>query len=130
MFDLGGEAPPSYYYQAYSLLFLGLIVLPLGYGILCWRMRLAAVPRSPVVPYFCVFGSVGGYCLIAGLSPSVFTLLIVPFAPLALISLAVSLVAVCRSHPFTSYHRGAAICCSVLLLLPLLAIVGILMGGN
>jgi hypothetical protein len=119
MFDLGGEPPPSYYHEVYFLLFLGLIALPLSFAVLCWRMRLVAIPRPPVIPYFCVFGSVGGYCLIAGLSPSVFTLLIFPFAPLALLSLAGSLIAVCRCRPFTAYHLGAAVCCFLLVSLAL-----------
>ena len=122
LFDLGGEPPRSFFYTGYVCLFLSLIALPLGYLLLRRRMISASIPRPPTVPFFCVFGSLGGYLLIAGLSPSLYTFLILPFLPLALLSLAASLIYVFRCRPFTSYHLWAAISCSLLLLLPLILV--------
>jgi hypothetical protein len=121
LFDLGGEPPPSFYYFHGACLFLSLIPLPIGYFFLCRKMALAAVPRPPTVPYFCAFGAVGGYLLLTALSPSFFTLLGIVFVPAALLSLVGSLIYVLRCRPFTPFHRGAAIACASLLLLPLLA---------
>jgi len=115
MFDLGGEPPPSFYYTGYAFLFLSLVVLPLGFIWLWRRMVRAAIPKPPVFPYFCIFGTVGGYLLIAALSPSPFTLLILPFLPLAALSLAGSLIYLSYCRPFTGFHTGAVVGCSLLL---------------
>ncbi len=109
MSDLGGEPPPSFFYTAYACLFLSLVVLPVGFWCLCRRMTRAAIRKPPTIPYFCLFGSVGGYLLIAALSPSVFTLLVLPFAPLAALSLIGSLIYLCFCRPFTRFHVGAAV---------------------
>ena len=111
MFDLGGEAPPSFSYEGYALLVLSLVVLPLGFWFLCLKMASAGLPKPLVIPYFCIFGSVGGFA---------FSLLIIPFGLLALPSLLASLLYVTGCRPFTPYHRGAAIGCGVLLVLPIL----------
>lgn len=84
-------------------------------------MKRAGMPKVLMIPYFCLFGSVGGYLLITALSPSVFTLLILPFAPLAGLSLIGSLIYLCRCRPFTGFHLGAVVCIGLVLGTVLLA---------
>jgi hypothetical protein len=84
----------------------------------------AEIPRPLYIPYFCLFGSVGGYLLIAALSPSIVSMLILPFLPLAVLSLIGSLIYVSICRPFTRYHLGAVIGCST----ALLAVCGIFVG--
>ena len=107
----------SYYYTAYTCLFLSVAILPAGYILLCRKMTKAAIPNPPAIPFFCVFGTVGGYLLIAALSPSVFTLLVLPWTLFAPIALIISLVYVVKATPQTAYHSGAIICCLILLFL-------------
>ena len=109
MFDLGDEPPPPSFYDIHYAFLAVSFILPFGYWFLCRRMAATAIPKRPTIPYFCAFGSVGGYFLISGLSPSLFTLLAIPFLPLAILSLIASLVYVLCCRPFTRYHCGAAI---------------------
>ena len=96
-------------------LLLSVIVLPIGYIVLCTKMDDAEIPKAPYISYFCLFGSVGGYLLIAALTPSIVTILILPFLPLAILSLIGSLIYVSMCRPFTRYHLGAVIGCSIVL---------------
>jgi hypothetical protein len=87
---------------------LGLLVCPAAYFSLCTRMRESGVQRPPYVPFFIVFGTVGGWLLALALSPSGLTaisiILLVTLAPLALLASSVYLVV--RSER-SSYHRFA-----------------------
>jgi len=72
-----------------NILFLGLalIVIPLAYIALCLRMKSHNTPRLCYAAYFVLFGTVGGWCLALGLSPSGLTAMCIVFlatvAPLA-----------------------------------------------
>ncbi len=90
------------------LLTLAFLVVPSGYVVLCLRMQRATVPQAPYLPFFFVFGTVGGWCLGLALSPSGPAALSVVFlatlAPLALLGSAAWLWHLRAVSP---YHRAA-----------------------
>jgi len=107
--------PPLYYHIKYTCLFLSVLALPLGYALLYFKMRRSKVPKPPNRPFFFIFGTVGGYLLIVGLSPSIFNLLIFPLFLLAPISLLWSIVYMFYCRPLTGYHKSAILLCSLLI---------------
>jgi hypothetical protein len=86
----------------------GFFVLPFCYITLCTLMSGSRVPRAPYIPFFCIFGSYGGWLVAFGLSPSgltavslIFLLTIAPF------SLIVCAVWSWRLRSVSRYHRAA-----------------------
>jgi len=69
-------------------LFLGLIACPIAYAWTLRRMRLRGIPNEPPRALYYVFGTIGGWLLTLGISPSPFGvvcgLLMVTAAPLVL----------------------------------------------
>ncbi|RBP40532.1 hypothetical protein DES53_108239 [Roseimicrobium gellanilyticum] len=89
-------------------LILALLVLPACYLALCYRMHRTGITRPPHVPYFFLFGTVGGWLLALALSPSGWTattiISLITLAPMALLTSAWWL----RSRRTLSiYHRAA-----------------------
>jgi hypothetical protein len=88
--------------------FLSLMVCPAVYIALCLRMRKANVASPPYVPFFFLFGTLGGWFMALALSPSGLTatcfILLVTLAPIAVIGSSIYLAA--RSQR-SSYHRLA-----------------------
>src|SRR5713226_2637528 len=86
----------------------GLLVCPSAFITLCVRMRRSGVRRPPYVPFFFLFGTVGGWTLALALSPSGLAASCIIFlltaAPLALVASSIYLVA--RSER-SCYHRLA-----------------------
>jgi hypothetical protein len=108
-----------------TLLILSLLVLPASYFFLCRKMKQAGIPNPPTMPFFCVFGTVGGFLLIIALNYFIGLLVLaflLPFYLFAPISLMISLYYALRSKPQTAYHSGAIISCFILLGLMLLLI--------
>lgn len=93
-----------------SLIFAVLagLVLPIGYGCLCGVMRERQVPRPPVMPFFLLFGTTGGWMLAALLAPSALSAgcmaLLLTAAPLALLFCSINLAFQRERTPF---HRFA-----------------------
>jgi len=87
---------------------LSLLVCPAVFIKLCVRMRKSGIERPPYIPFFFVFGTVGGWMLALALYPSGLTavslVFLVTLAPLALIGSSIYLVI--RSER-SSYHRFA-----------------------
>lgn len=88
--------------------FLALLVCPAAFVTLCVRMRQSGVQRPPYVPFFFVFGTVGGWMLALALSPSglaaMSLIFLVTLTPLALTASSIYLV----TRPERStYHRVA-----------------------
>ena len=89
----------------------GFVVLPLCYIVLCMLMSGSGVPRAPYVPFFCIFGSYGGWLLAFGFSPSGLTALSLTFLlTLAPLSLIVSAAWAWRLRSVSRYHRVALYC--------------------
>jgi hypothetical protein len=84
--------------MTYFLIFvvLGLLVCPAACITLCMRMRKSGIQRPPYIPFFFVFGTVGGWMLALALSPSGLTASCIIFlgtlAPLALVASSIYLV--------------------------------------
>lgn len=80
-----------------NILFLGLalIVVPLSYIALCIRMKSYQASRLCYAAYFVLFGTVGGWCLALGLSPSGLAAMCIIFlgtaAPLACLASSLTL---------------------------------------
>ena len=89
-------------------LIMALLVCPAAYITLCLRMRTAGVQRPPYVPFFFVFGTVGGWMLALALSPSGLAatslIFLATLTPLALI---ISSIYLMRQPERSSYHRFA-----------------------
>ena len=87
---------------------LGLLVCPAGYIALCVRMHKSGIQRPPYIPFFFVFGTVGGWMLALALSPSGLTamslIFLVTLTPLALVASSIYLV---FQSERSSYHRFA-----------------------
>ncbi|MBT8449784.1 MAG: hypothetical protein KJO69_08845, partial [Gammaproteobacteria bacterium] len=49
---------------------IALIILPIGYFYVLERMDTAAINNPPRLCIFCIFGTLGGWCLALALSPS------------------------------------------------------------
>ena len=92
------------------LIFAGLAILvcPAAYITLCMRMRTSRIQRPPYVPFFFVFGTVGGWMLALALSPSglaaVSLVFLATLTPLALIASSIYLLV---RPERSSYHRVA-----------------------
>jgi hypothetical protein len=87
---------------------LALLACPAAYITLCMRMRRSGVNRAPYLPFFFVFGTVGGWLLALALSPSGLAATCLIFlgtlAPIALLASSVHLA----TRPERScYHRVA-----------------------
>jgi len=63
----------------YSLFALGLIACPVAFVAVIRRMRAKGITRPPMVPMFFLFGTLGGWLLACGLSPSGLAALCVTF---------------------------------------------------
>ena len=91
-----------------TLLTIALVGCPGGFWLLYGVMCELEVPRAPTLPFFFVFGTVGGWLLAFALSPSglaaVCVIVLVTAAPLAL--LASSIYLAVRSER-TVFHRVA-----------------------
>jgi hypothetical protein len=87
---------------------LALLVCPAAYITLCVRMRRAGIQRPPYIPFFFVFGTVGGWMLALALSPSGLTAMSLIFlATLAPLALVVSSIYLVAGPERSSYHRIA-----------------------
>jgi hypothetical protein len=90
------------------LLGIAFLVWPATYAWLCDMMSTSRIQRPPVVPFFFLFGTLGGWVFAAALSPSGLTAASIVFlmvaAPLALVISSVYLM--CRSER-SIYHRLA-----------------------
>lgn len=93
------------------LLGIALIGCPAAYVWLCGTMRTSQIQRPPIVPFFFLCGTLGGWVLAAALSPSGLTAASIVFlivaAPLALI---VSSAYLLRRPERSIYHRLAIWC--------------------
>jgi hypothetical protein len=93
-----------------SLILIGVAIFacPAAYVWLCDTMRCARIARPPIVPFFLVFGTVGGWVLAAALSPSGLAatslIFLATAAPLALVASSVYLI---RRPERSIYHRVA-----------------------
>jgi hypothetical protein len=89
---------------------LGLLVCPAVFIRLCARMRKSGIQRPPYIPFFLVLGTVGGWMLALGLSPSGLTavslLFLATVAPLALVASSIYLVI---QSERSGYHRYAVL---------------------
>jgi len=92
----------------------------MGYALLCRRMNRAMIRMPPTIPFFFIFGTVGGFLLIGAFSPSIITILALPLLLFAPISLIGSLIYLFRCRPLTGYHVAAVWCCVLLFVLPFL----------
>lgn len=90
------------------LAILSLLVCPAGYIALCLRMRKSGTPRPPYIPFFFVFGTVGGWMFGFSAYPSGLTpisiIFLVTLAPFALLVSSIYLLV--RSER-SAYHRFA-----------------------
>ena len=90
------------------LLAVAVIGLPAGYVGVCRSMRQRGVPHAPYIPFFLLFGTVGGWVLAFMLSPSglaaMCVVLMVSAAPLAVL-IASAYLAFRRER--TPFHRFA-----------------------
>jgi RsiW-degrading membrane proteinase PrsW (M82 family) len=101
-----------------TLLALGYVILPAGYlGLCVWMNRM--IPKPPYIPYFFIFGSLGGYLLISAyLAPSPAALVVgLPFMACAFVSLIWAFVAALCAKPRSYFHTVAA-CFSGMVVVP------------
>jgi len=94
--------------MTFWLALLALVVVPFGHYVVCSHMRESDIPRPPTVPFFFLFGTVGGWLLAVMLSPSGLAascmVLLLTVAPIALLTSAIRLAI----RPERSvYHRIA-----------------------
>lgn len=108
----------------YIMLFVTLVVFPLGYWMLCRRMN-RMIPNPPKMEFFFIFGSIAGYLLLCTLlMPSPVGLMVVfPFMLCAYIALAGSCYSATRAFPRTGYHLTAAWISGFFVAVPLIVIV-------
>jgi hypothetical protein len=103
-----GEADHYRSAVIWVLLLVAFVACPAAYVACCGRMRGSAVPRPPVVPFFFLFGTLGGWILALALSPSGLTATCIVFlvtaAPLALLASSIYLL---RRPDRSLYHRVA-----------------------
>jgi hypothetical protein len=91
------------WFLIFTVLALG--VCPMTYIGVCVKMRKAGVARPPYVPFFFVFGTLGGWMLALALSPSGLTAMSLVFlATLAPLSLVVSSIYLVTRPERTRYH--------------------------
>ena len=87
---------------------VAVIGLPIAYVRVCRKMRARAIPHPPRVPFFFLFGTVGGWVLAFMLSPSGLAatciVLMVSAAPLAIL-VSSAYLAIRRER--SSFHRVA-----------------------
>jgi hypothetical protein len=83
--------------------------------VLCIIAKRWTAGKAPIFPYFCVFGTVGGYVLLDALACPGVMVVACAFVPLSTLSLIGSLIYLARSRPFTGFHWGAAISCGLAL---------------
>ena len=89
-------------------LFLALLVCPTAYLILCVQMRRARIQRPPYVPYFFIFGTLGGWMLAMAFSPSGLAATSLVFlATLAPLALVVSSIYLVKQPERSNYHKAA-----------------------
>jgi len=95
--------------QQLSLL-VGGFVLPIAYLILFYHMR--NTPKAPIIPYFVIFGTVGGWMLAIALSPSGLAASSIVFLmTIGLLSLIATHVYLALISDKTKYHKIAIILC-------------------
>lgn len=91
-------------------LFLGLIACPIAYAWTLRRMRARGIPDDPPRALYYVFGTIGGWLLTLGLSPSLYGavcgLLMVTIAPVVLFVSSLRLA----SLPARSGYHSFAMC--------------------
>ena len=89
-----------------TLLLLALLGCPIGYGALISRMKTQRIENPPIIPMFCLFGTVGGWLLAFALSPSglaaMCIIFLITIAPIVLFVASVRLSAMKTK---TIYHR-------------------------
>lgn len=87
---------------------LGLIICPIAFVAVSRWMRAKRVARPPIVPLFLLFGTLGGWFLAIGLSPSglaaLCTIFLMTAAPVTLL---VSSIRLLRSSDRSPFHRAA-----------------------
>jgi len=90
------------------ILVISLLVLSAGFLILCYRMHKSGIPRPPGIPFFFLFGSLGGGLLLGVLPLSFLSVFVVLFflLPAILIDLISSGYLAFRPER-TVYHRVA-----------------------
>ena len=88
------------------LLILAGLACPIAYVALVSRMRTQKVENPPIIPMFCLFGTIGGWLLAFALSPSGLAAMCIVFlitiAPIVLFVASVRLSAMKNK---TIYHR-------------------------
>ena len=89
-----------------TLLLLALLGCPIGYVALISRMRAQRIENPPIIPMFCLFGTIGGWLLAFALSPSglaaMCIIFLITIAPIVLLVASVRLSALKTK---TIYHR-------------------------
>jgi hypothetical protein len=94
------------------LFFFAIIVLPMLFMVLCGKMRIEKVPHPPYIPYFVLFGSLGGWILSHTLFTKMWVMGLVIIASFAIASTAaiiVSLVLLLITYKRTPYHNIALV---------------------
>ncbi len=95
------------------LTLLALVACPLIYAALCDQMRASAIANPPSGPFFCLFGTCGGWLLAIAFFPSVLAVVCGLFLfTIAPIALAVSALRLSKSPERTLYHRVAILACT------------------
>jgi len=88
------------------LLVLALLVCPIAYIALVHRMKTQVIDEPPVMPMFFLFGTIGGWLLAIGLSPSGLTATCIVFLiTVAPIALFIASAGLCATQHRTIYHR-------------------------
>ena len=89
-----------------ALLLLAVLGCPIAFVALVSRMKAQAIEKPPITPMFFLFGTIGGWFLAFGLSPSGLAAMCIVFlmtaAPVALFAASLSL---CRVKNRTIYHK-------------------------
>lgn len=115
--------------SAWVLLLICLVVLPVGYWWLCKCM--AAVSNAPTIEFFMIFGSVGGYILLAVLNIGCFGYFVaLPFIVCAYGCLIFSMVTALREFPRSKWHVAAAIISGVIMLIPIAMVLWTIKAGG
>lgn len=113
-----------------TLFILSLIACPIAYDLLITAMRERQVLNPPRLPFFFIFGTIGGWLLALALSPSGLAATCVVFlVTLAPLVLAASSLKLAKSPERTVFHKiamwfGVGYPLALLLMLVIGALVG------
>jgi hypothetical protein len=94
------------------LFFFAIIVLPMLFMILCGKMKIEKVPHPPYIPYFVLFGSLGGWILSYTLFIKMWMMgimIILSFAIASTAAIIVSLIMLLITYKRTPYHNIALV---------------------